>query len=855
MEKESKTKRAIAFLPLLICGAQLFAAELAADPKTGKEGEAPWIVIKSAPNAVVLLPENSGELIRYAGHELQNFIFELTGAKLPVCGQASMAKTTCVIKLRLDPKLNGNDETFSIIRSGNEIVCTGKTEAGLLYACYELLERLGVVFQIAGNLIPERKPDLQMPELNLTKTPEIESRGYAVSMLTAPWIGGNELKLIIDQMARMKLNSLMIWGGISSPIIDFEIRGERNLLGDQNAIESGYLAWRCATGNHTPAEMSIGRDLFSTPRACADEFQHVQNPEEAKTVARKTLNDVIEYAHSRNVSISLAISDLPCVPNNLARHRKYPMHLTPWYGAQPSPGDPVAEEAWLAMLDRLMTDYPGLDDLWIFMSEGHRRYQDDASEKMAEKFRGKYGDLVPSLEEIKAAGLWRPTTNEQLDYDFALLNLAEKVVGKTQAKHPGRTIGIAWCGRLYLFRMMDAVFPKNVPLLSLEASICWNKGHPVPLHWGQLKDRKTFIMPRLDDDVNTFGPQWNVGLYRHDRVLDGARDFGYDGVLAQVPIRVNGLEHNADFLARGAWNADLTEDEFYREYSERLFGGKAAGLIRSGFAELEKFETFLGQDAKVPHGNISYFSGLMNFVMYYDSPEITTMSGFRDLKKPFDGPAFPGHWDVNRFRPPNAAPGTQGNKGTASDLTAFEGYDDLHAGGDAKFVENSMYRLKRFQESLQLLRNGRTHFETARAAVPPGSASALDYMIYKIDTFERHIKWVCKVLETYLSMDKAYYHRACGNNAEMLAEFDRMLSAYDASLAIIRENLQSMSSSPYAIKPDERFLIFRYNVRFYNPSLAFRDFIANLRNFHCGVAPYWTPVDWSKIRLIQFNEM
>jgi len=832
----------------------------------------------SAPHAVIAIPDKPDAFMQYLGTELQSWLQKLTGARLEICQASALPagmpfisvggaglKSPCPDTSALKP------EGFLLKTAVDDgracVICLGRNNTGTMYAVYELLERLGIVFQMYKTIVPETRPSLEVPPLDVAQSPEIEDRGYGLGMVTAPWIGFEEFRTLVDQMARMKLNYIMLFNSVSSPTFDFEVRGERNLLGDQMPKELGYLSWNCATGRRTPAKMTIGREHFTGPRACAAEFQHVESPEEAKTVARDLLRRMIDYAHSRKVRVTLGICDLPCIPINFARHRQHAMNATPWYGAQPSPSEPIVEEVWRAMLDNVFTTYPQADGLWIWISEAHRQYKDEGYKRMAAEFRAKYGHLVRSFDEIKEAGMWRPTTDAELDSDYAYLHLAKRMVEETKVRHPKHNVGIAWCGRFYLFRAMDAIFPKDVPFLSLEACICWCREKRVPMEWGELKDRKTCLMPRLDDDVNTFGPQWNIELYRHDRVLDGSKKFGFSGIISQVPIRFRGLEHNADFLARGCWNTELAQELFYRDYVRRLYGDAAQDAMFRGFMELEKYEKFLGRDARVPHGGISYFSGLMNFVMYYDTPEVRTMAMFRELKLPFEGPRFPGNWDVGRYEkesmviaktamtPLPVDPSKKADNSGALDLTAFEGYDHLHGGPDGKFIENCIYRKERFQKALPMLRAGRAQFESARNSVLPGAREELDYMIYKLDMLERHINWICRTLETWLAMDRAFALRAKNEPALMRKAFDEMLARYDDGLSTLRETMGLMAASPHTKDPSERYILFRYHIRFLNPAQAFRTFLSNLRNFHYGVAPYWDPVDWDQIRTAQWMEM
>jgi len=47
------------------------------------------------------------------------------------------------------------------------VIVGGNDEVGTMYAAYELLERLGVAFQLTGDIIPQKKLDLAVPAIDL----------------------------------------------------------------------------------------------------------------------------------------------------------------------------------------------------------------------------------------------------------------------------------------------------------------------------------------------------------------------------------------------------------------------------------------------------------------------------------------------------------------------------------------------------------------------------------------------------------------------------------------------------------------------------------------------------------------
>ena len=56
----------------------------------------------------------------------------------------------------------------------------GNDETGTMYAAYELLERLGIVFQLTHDIIPQRKPDLAIPALDVRMEPRLSTAGCTV---------------------------------------------------------------------------------------------------------------------------------------------------------------------------------------------------------------------------------------------------------------------------------------------------------------------------------------------------------------------------------------------------------------------------------------------------------------------------------------------------------------------------------------------------------------------------------------------------------------------------------------------------------------------------------------------------
>src|SRR5438034_5467003 len=90
----------------------------------------------------------------------------------------------------------------------------------------------------------------------------------------------------------------------------------------------------------------------------------------------------------------------------------------------------------------------------------------------------------------------------------------------------------------------------------------------------------------------------------------------------------------------------------------------------------------------------------------------------------------------------------------------------------------------------------------------------------------------------YMAYDAAFRARKKGDEKEMLLELDRCESLFVRARALARETVAGKADDP-----TEKYILFRYNVRFVVPIAEFCKFIKNVVAFHHG-EPYWSEVDW-----------
>ena len=146
---------------------------------------------------------------------------------------------------------NGLKPEGFVIKTGRwknrpAVVVGGNDDASTLYGIYELIEQLGVTFQLTGDVIPAPRADLAIPPLDLRREPAFARRGFLLGDVgydNLTMFSCQDYAKLLDQMAKMKFNYLQFWWFCFEPWLKFSYRGEPMWMGDVSTKESGYLAW------------------------------------------------------------------------------------------------------------------------------------------------------------------------------------------------------------------------------------------------------------------------------------------------------------------------------------------------------------------------------------------------------------------------------------------------------------------------------------------------------------------------------------------------------------------------------------------------------------------------------------
>ncbi len=392
----------ISWLPLLLMITSLNLGLPLVNAKTNPKKPADS---EQAKQTDIFVGTNASELQRYAAAELQRYLYQLTGT-LPVIrsGQPEGHRNTFVIGCRSDNPLidqlasagkidlRGKPaQAYCLKRLTFEnremIVIAGEDETGCLYGVYGLLQDyFDIRFYMGGDVIPENRAKLKLPEISERKEPSALIRGilpwtnFPQSATSYSW---EDWRFIIDQMAKMRMNLLNIhnyfgWFDTNEMFHNFEMDGFMPRTGFATA-SSGHK-WGGTPGWQVNRYLFGANDLFDDydfGASCALHNESLDN----RQVFRKGVSmfqKVIAYAHRRGVKVALGI-EFGIIPKECT-------------GLTADDPRVVA-----ARVQQITTDYPDLDYLICYQVENFETASVEAWRKTFDRVYSQMKQQAPNI--------------------------------------------------------------------------------------------------------------------------------------------------------------------------------------------------------------------------------------------------------------------------------------------------------------------------------------------------------------------------------------------------------------------------------------------------------------------------
>ena len=343
-----------------------------------------------AGNRQIIIGAQALQLERFAAQELQRYLWQVSGtfleistAETPPSGSFILGqrKTNPLIdKLTKDGRLslsseNPGQQGYVLkrvrVKERDLYIIGGSDPEGCLYGVYGLLEdHFGLTFGLAGDVLPDVQKSLDLPSLDERHAPSVPVRGIlpwsnwpqtTTSYSWADW------KAVIDQMAKMRMNMLMVHNYADELYHNVPIDGKLPrvyLPHTKSGYMIGHPAW------FPWAYRFKGRDLIDDCSFGAESSLHGESFSNEEVYARGVamFRRVIAYAHTRGVRIALGvdINDTVKGKGKLNDAQRAKLALEP---------DFVKARA-----AQIIKDYPELDYFIAFCSEGVPQFKDTAPE-------------------------------------------------------------------------------------------------------------------------------------------------------------------------------------------------------------------------------------------------------------------------------------------------------------------------------------------------------------------------------------------------------------------------------------------------------------------------------------------
>ncbi len=465
---------------------------------------------------VILTGPGATPLEQLAAREVRRYAYLRTGTLLPL---ATNATAGAVIRLKTDPTLE--KQQYRLKTEGPALIISGGSDVGVLYGAYAFAEKLGVRFQIDGDVVPDARVPLVLPVLDETHQPLFNLRGLQPfhDFPEGPdWWTQDDWKAIVSQSAKMRMNFI---GLHTYPFQNKDLGPEptvwiglpEDVNPDGTVKTSDCSSWYTTAkfqpyGCYRPEKTSAfsfgGAEVFP-----ADDYgSEVNGPEDfpfPKTPAANValinrtgtmLRDVFIAAHRLGMITCVGTESPLDIPDTVKAQLKQ---------AGLDPAAPATlQKLYAGMFTRIQRAYP-IDYYWIW---GHEGEIDQ-------------GRFVTNMQCARAA--------------------------LSDTKAP---FGLSLCGWGWItqnFPALDQALPKDVVFSAISMSV---GNAPVSPNFGRLEGRQKWAIPWFEDDGGLSSPQLWVGRMRKDAV--DARKYGCDGLMG-LHWRTRILGPNISALAQAAW--------------------------------------------------------------------------------------------------------------------------------------------------------------------------------------------------------------------------------------------------------------------------------------------------------------
>jgi len=531
-------------------------------------------------------PAKADPLERLAAREIRRYLYLRTDALIPIrSGEGKLPADGDLIivghsrqplfhaekDIQLTKSITSLKAEQYLLRTergrGRKILrVVGGDPVGTLYGAYRLAEHLGVRFYLHGDVVPDQKMALTLPDLEDWGEPLFKTRGIQPfhDFPEGPdWWSTDDYKAIIAQLPKLRMNFIGLHtypqGGVGpeptvwiGPKDDVDPNGTVRFSSPssyQNTLRGnwGYVPRKTSDFSFGTAQL-FERDDYG-PEVMYGTMPWPTTPEDRNAVFNRTgemLRQAFEYAHTLGVSTCVGTETPLTIPDAVKERIK---------GLGKDSTDPaVVRELYEGMFQRIAKAYP-LDYYWFWTPE---------------------------------SWTWGNPKDEEIAATVADLKAAIEAVKNVKAPFTLATCG--WVlGPPSDRALFDNFLPKDMPMSCINRQVGFT---PVEAGFARVKGRPTWAIPWLEDDPALLIPQLWVGRMRRDAA--DALAYGCSGLLG-IHWRTRILGPNVSALAKASWDQKPWNPYFGKQMpipdpklTEGREGGNVAAFPGNPIADAEQ---------------------------------------------------------------------------------------------------------------------------------------------------------------------------------------------------------------------------------------------------------------------------
>ena len=565
-------------------------------------------VVSATPAVAVVIGEQAPDLERFAADELCGYLSTLFGIEATTATELDECELVFVI---CSPQTNGLTTRFLgddgwpqvseqglLLKRGrwNEtsaLIVGGGSPQATLWAVYELVERWGVRYLLQGDVLPEATQGggqvnadtaLRVPAQDIVMEPNFPIRSWRVindfAMGPECW-GIDDYRPVLDQLAKLKFNRIVLATYPWQPFLDFEFKG---------------ITRRSATlwfnYQYPITDDMPGRHLFGDePVFWNPDMPHDGSYEQLVAAAQKHAHAIMDHGHRRGmeclmtaVLVEYPPEFAPVLADTEKIQQLGAINVVP--GPLVDVDDPTLAELAATIVRATVDTYPEADRLQINNVEF--RQWTSSYEKCWYALDAKYKlSSVRKLEDILPDPDSDSREAVELKGDIVALYFYDRLFRERKVLQETKRPDIP----LTFKTMAPPLFPLLPRILPPESGIQIGgyTASPVDRPDEELRSlpadkiEATAYFTLHDDNVGLV-PQLTTGSL-HELAGQLRRD-GWAGFNTRYWL-IADHQLCVAYLARSSWDASVTPESIYRDYVQRACGQECVEDMLAMLRELE----------------------------------------------------------------------------------------------------------------------------------------------------------------------------------------------------------------------------------------------------------------------------